>query len=306
MIRHLLRASYHHFVKPRFVRYRLATAGAALHLDFYGEGIGFFAQLAAILQFFRHAEAPGFQPVVSLTSLNYLDSDMGDDWFEYYFERRLPAVTASASQGLRIGNIKELPEFERDLSLAEANALFDKYVRIKPDITGAVDQFCRAHAIGPGIVGVHYRGTDKVGEAALVAYDAVFSAIGAVLAGRPGARGLFVTSDEQAFIGRIAARFPELDIVTLNDSRRSDDGQPVHLGQRAPGNYALGRDALMNSLVLSRCGAVVRSTSFLSAWASIFNPALPVVLLNTPYDHKLWFPEREIMKGAVLARNLTT
>lgn len=304
MIRNLLRANYHRFIKPRYVQYRLATAGPALHLNFYGEGIGFFAQLSAILDFFRHAEARGFQPYVRLTSLNYLDSDKGDDWFDYFFERQLPPGAPAAGRALRIGNIREMPEFERDLSLAEANALFFRHVRIKPDITGAVDGFCRAHAIGPDTVGVHYRGTDKVEEAARPAYDAVFAVIDAVLARRPGAAGLFVASDEQAFIDAAASRFPGLTITVFDDSARSRDGQPLHFGGRAPGNYALGRDALMNSLILSRCGGVVRSTSFLSAWSSIFNPDLPVVLLNTPYDDKLWFPERQIMRSAVLARDL--
>lgn len=303
MIRHLLRAAYHRSIKPRYVRYRLATARSALHLDFYGEGIGLFAQLSACLNFFRHAEARGFLPFVRLSSLNYLDSDMGDDWFQYYFDHRMlgDAHSSSASRVLKIGNVKEMPDFDHDLSLAEANALFFRYVRIKPEIIDAVDRFCQAYLVGEFTVGVHYRGTDKVVEAALLAYDAVFSIIDTVLTQRPGVKGLFVASDEQAFIGRVASRFPDLQITAFDDSVRSRDGRPVHLGQRAPGNYLMGRDALMNSLILSRCGAVVRSTSFLSAWSSIFNPALPVILVNTPYDHKLWYPEREIMKTAILA-----
>jgi hypothetical protein len=39
---------------------------------------------------------------------------------------------------------------------------------------------------------------------------------------------------------------------------------------------------------------LIRTTSFLSAWASIFNPGLKVILLNKPYPNKFWFPESEI------------
>ena len=46
----------------------------------------------------------------------------------------------------------------------------------------------------------------------------------------------------------------------------------------------------------SKCTAVIRTTSFLSAWASIFNPDLKVVLLNKPYSNRLWYPEREILR----------
>ena len=35
---------------------------------------------------------------------------------------------------------------------------------------------------------------------------------------------------------------------------RSSDGAPVHLGSPKVGNYAMGRDAFINALLLARCG----------------------------------------------------
>jgi hypothetical protein len=55
------------------------------------------------------------------------------------------------------------------------------------------------------------------------------------------------------------------------------------------GNYRKGEEALINCLLLSRCCALIRTTSFLSAWASIFNPALPIV-----------FAERTIRKKSLV------
>jgi len=128
-------------------------------------------------------------------------------------------------------------------------------------IDAAVDQFCQTYLIGAGTLGTHYRGTDKEEEAALLGYDAAFSKVGEVPMQRPGVTNLFVASDEQAFIDRTAGCFPHLSVATFEASVRSQDGRPVHLGQRAPGNDLMGRDALMNSLLLSRCGAVVRKGS---------------------------------------------
>jgi hypothetical protein len=56
-------------------------------------------------------------------------------------------------------------------------------------------------------------------------------------------------------------------------------------------NYKKGEGALIDCLLLSRCNTLIRTTSFLSAWASIFNPKLPIVLVNRPYPNKFWFPE---------------
>ena len=308
MLKRFLREKYHRHIKPGLVKRRLARARSVLNLEFHGEGIGFFAQLSACLHVFRHAEARGLIPLIKLSSLNYLDSTMGDDWFHYYFDHQAVPEDALRSNRrvLRIGNISEMPDFSSALSLAEANALFFRHVQIKPEIDGAVDQFCRGHLITASTLGVHYRGTDKGEEAALLGYDIAFSKIDAVLARRPATTNLFVASDEQAFIDRAAARFPHLPVVTFDDSVRSQDGRPVHLGQRVSGNYLMGRDALMNSLLLSRCGAVVRTTSFLSAWSSIFNPALPVFLLSVPYSDKLWFPEREIIRSATFVNGDAT
>ena len=302
MLKRFVRKRYHQHIKPRLVRRRLATAKLVLDLEFHGAGIGFFAQLSACLHAFRHAEARGLIPLIKLSSLNYLDSAMGDDWFLYYFDHQVSPGDKRHSnrRTLRIGNIREMPDFSADLSLSEAKALFFRHVRFKPDIGGAVDQFCHAHLIGASTLGIHYRGTDKGDEASLLGYDTAFSKIDAVLTRRPDTTNLFVASDEQAFIDRVAARFPHLPVIMFDDSVRSQDGRPVHQGQRAAGNYLMGRDALINSLLLSRCGALVRTTSFLSAWSSVFNPDLPVFLLNIPYSDKLWFPEREIIRSATL------
>jgi hypothetical protein len=73
-----------------------------------------------------------------------------------------------------------------------------------------------------------------------------------------------------------------------DDHYRSAGGNPVHI---ALGNgYDKGEDALINALLLSKCATVIRTTSFLSAWASIFNPTLRVVLLNKPYVNRICYP----------------
>jgi hypothetical protein len=63
------------------------------------------------------------------------------------------------------------------------------------------------------------------------------------------------------------------------------------------GQYEKGEDALVNALLLSRCSTLIRTTSFLSAFTSIFNPKLKVILLNKPYDRYLWYPETEILNS---------
>ena len=51
----------------------------------------------------------------------------------------------------------------------------------------------------------------------------------------------------------------------------------------------------MNCLILSRCAALLKTASILSGWSKLFNPALPVVMLNRPPEENLWFPERVLV-----------
>jgi hypothetical protein len=76
---------------------------------------------------------------------------------------------------------------------------------------------------------------------------------------------------------------------------RSTTIQNFYQQDLGEGNYRKGQEALINCLLLSRCSTLIRTTSFLSAWASIFNPGLPIVLLNEPYAKSLWYPEKVLI-----------
>jgi hypothetical protein len=45
---------------------------------------------------------------------------------------------------------------------------------------------------------------------------------------------------------------------------------------------------------------LLRTSSSLSGWASVFNLRLPVLMLNQPYPKNLWFPERCVVPRATL------
>jgi hypothetical protein len=121
-----------------------------------------------------------------------------------------------------------------------------------------------------------------------------------VISSCANSRNLFVASDSAAFIRHAREQILDFPVTNLDDSVRSTGDEPIHLGNARVGNYEMGCDALLNALVLSRCGSLVRTTSFLSGWASIFNPSIPVSMLNVPYAKTLWFPEAVIVPTARL------
>jgi hypothetical protein len=158
-----------------------------------------------------------------------------------------------------------------------------------------VDDFWKACGADGSVLGIHFRGTDKSSEAPRVSWSHCLAILEAHLRDRPDFQGVFVASDEQAFVRFIAKSVKRRPVYWRDDHYRSSDGRPIHTTVGVVGGYEKGQDALVNALLLSKCSTLIRTTSFLSAWASIFNPTLKVVLLNKPYEGKIWYPESAIL-----------
>ncbi|MBR0801297.1 hypothetical protein JQ615_38720 [Bradyrhizobium jicamae] len=256
-----------------------------------------FAQMNFCLYMARYVEGTGQHLHITLNSENYLDPDYGPNWFDYFFFQK-EAGTASSRSPIEISSNSQLPLTWDGLTLDEANRIFFSHFGVHEEIMQAVDDFVQENDIGDHTLGVHYRGTDKHTEAAPVEIsDALNKVRSSISCGHW--RNVFVASDVTEFVETAQKhRLSGLRVACLDDSVRSRGNDPVHLGGARLGNYAMGRDALLNALVLSRCGSLIRTTSFLSAWCSIFNPSMPVSLLNVPFSKTLWFPEAAILPSA--------
>jgi hypothetical protein len=147
---------------------------------------------------------------------------------------------------------------------------------------------------GPA-VGIHFRGTDKTIEAPRVSWNYCLQVLQTYLKTDGRIKAVFVASDEQEFVDFVVQSVRDIPIFSYEDYYRyqpSDDLPPYRI---AGGEYEKGEDALVNALLLSRCVTLIRTTSFLSAFAPILNRELKIILLNMPYDPYLWYPEIGIL-----------
>lgn len=183
-------------------------------------------------------------------------------------------------------------EFKGDF--ARAHALWNKYFAWKPALLDEAQAFTEQHFRGR-VLGVHFRGTDKK-EGDPVTYQDMDVVLDDYLSRFPVGhfQTLFVTSDEQAYIKHVQARFGHrLNVVYRQDALRSQTRTPVHFAwaRRTPGlhPHSVAVDAIVNMLLLARCNAVLKTTSALSAWAKIVNPGLEIWRINGFWFS--WFPE---------------
>lgn len=263
--------------------------------------IGFFAQINWILPFLDYCEIRGLIPNIELTGHLYSVPARGRNWLAHHFQ-----VSSSSERISRtFQNISEIvfPEgLIESMTIQRANFLIGKYLPIHPDHLNEVEGFVASMFGGTGALGIHYRGTDKVGnindpgiEAPRLAWEHLRKRIDCYLSENPACPTIFIASDEPAMKQKVMEYYHDRNVSTYNDTQISRNGKAVHLDWSEGDNFQKGREAVVNSLLLSRCSHLIRTCSFLSAFSVIFKPSVTTETLNRPYEGKLWFPDREII-----------
>lgn len=262
------------------------------------QSIGLFATLTHCLLLCKFCLEEDFFPIFSIENDLY-----GRNWFDRFFRHRaIPTAADGELKSILITDRLEINAVtrgakEREISdeltsISEGARLFHRFLGIKEEIRQLLDADA-ARLISEGMVGVHYRGTDKfVLESLPVAYSDVLEATErAADAKRP----IYLASDDPDFFEFMAAHTPP---GRLTYARRP--AGPSHYIEA--GTFQKGLEALTDAWLLSRCSLLVKTPSLLSAWSVIFNPAIPVILVGAPKrkpypeDHALrdgigYFPE---------------
>jgi hypothetical protein len=258
---------------------------------------GFFAQLNWCLYIFEYARVHDLAVRVALISENYRVDANRRDWLLEFFDYRKPFDIPESEAAAHRKHIREHGQLgfsiTPDLSLEAAHDVFFATLAIKPRFLAEADAFVAEHFAELPVLGIHYRGTDKGGEAELVTHETMAERARTMIAAGEY-RTVFVASDEERFINYIETALGDVSVVSREDYERSNNDNAIH--QHRAGGSLIGVDALLNALLLSRCDAVLRTTSFLSAWSAIINPRLKLETVNTPYADALYYPEREIIR----------
>jgi hypothetical protein len=182
--------------------------------------------------------------------------------------------------------------YEHLLSLEDASSIFSKYYEVAPEILGELSVMARALQIGAHTLGVHYRGTDKEVETGRVTWHTFIEAVQETISENPHIRNILLSSDEPEFLAFFHQQIWTLQIIEVPSLLLSRNGKPPHYSGHD--GLAVGREALLTCLLLSQCGLLLKTPSFLSAWSKIFNPALSVQIILSAGRHPTYFPDSHI------------
>lgn len=166
--------------------------------------------------------------------------------------------------------------------------LWHSYFAIPPRIQTEAEKV----NIGTKTLGVHYRGTDKNKanwDTNPVSQNDFIALIKDFLQGHPEINSLFIATDEFSFVENASHELSRLRVVNLGEVRSHKilDHSPQK-----------GDRALLDAVLLSRCGYLLKCSSALSGFAKVLNPELEAyrvsaskLFLDIPY-----FPEAYIPK----------
>lgn len=258
---------------------------------------GFFSVMQIVLCCLLYCEERNLTPMISARGGSYGDAEGKVDWLGECFDNITPVPVPPSGLRLRTSIVSDLGDlgfrrYELGLELKRASAVFLSNFRPTTAIRAEVEAIRQRLHIGASTLGVHFRGTDKKYEAHTIEWDALCRRVEETLAAEPQLTNIFVSSDEQPFLDFFVKRGFAVPVNVAPARLLSTGEKPVHFSGH-PG-LAIGREALVTSLLLASCGYLLKTPSYLSGWSKVFNPSLPVKLVVPPRDSAFWFPDNQI------------
>jgi len=283
---------------PYLVKMRSTNGYYAI--DFDSDWNGFGSRIVKTLEILFYCDIKGLTPLIKY---NYQEkTDKNKDYFkEIFFYKQPVTIEEKKIKFTKIRDNDELwkIDYNQKLRLDFAKSLFDKYLGINRDVLNEVATFKEQWFQDKKILGVHYRGTDKVGEALLVPKERLLECITQVIENDPVLKIIFLSTDDKEIIDFLKRSSLPLPLVYRDDSVRSGDGEQFHRKQEVSKSL-INRDAIVNCLLLSNCHVLLKTASILSDCSVIFNPSIEVKVMSIPHNNDLtWWPATEINKYAI-------
>jgi hypothetical protein len=158
------------------------------------------------------------------------------------------------------------------LTLSQATQIWNKNFDFPQDVKEKAAKFIHQYFDGhQRILGVHFRGTDKQDDIVLTNPTPVSLYLRVIqeYLQTHQVDKIFIASDCQYFVDQIQ----KIHSKTCTQSHlRSTSGTALWKNHEIYNNVALGKEALLDCLILSKCHTVIQGQSALSSFATVLNP----------------------------------
>lgn len=251
---------------------------------------GFFSIFLHVLSHIVYASQKGYKIVVDMENYptlyneTYKYLDTNNAW-EYYFQQPddISLETANKYKNIIFSSFlpvkEEIPSYMATQQnpityemIENLSIYVEKYIKINKTILDEVES--QKKQWGENILAVHIRGTDMyntLNHPIPVSIDMYYKAIDEILKNKK-INKIFCCTDEESILQKMKLRYGELIVST--SSLRSTDGKALHTNgnfKRENHKYNLGKEVLIDALLLSSCDYLICGHSSVAYGAIILN-----------------------------------
>jgi hypothetical protein len=160
-----------------------------------------------------------------------------------------------------------------------ANKTINEYIGIKQFVLDNINNiWSKFFDPTDYVIGIHVRGTDKVWGGKKIVPNDYIPFIDKISSKNKNVK-IFLATDDPDYIQPIVEKYG--DIVKYTDAQR--DKENIFLSDKGS-NYHKGLEVLTDSLLLSKCNFLIKSSSAVSEFAIYFNINLHNNSINLQYD----------------------
>lgn len=245
---------------------------------------GLFACFYCILYGLFICEMEHLKPIIVLDKNHlYYDELYGNNIFTYYY--KVEDIGQEPLGTIHVLNPSKFLHFCR-ISTKEkyiSNILIKKYFILEDNLKKTIRDFSRDYFLGSRILGVHYRGKDKIKETHLVPFSEYLIKIDFLLDNNICDKVFFVT-DELHLRKYVSARYQNKVILYNLEADYSNIGPDKREGlhfSNLNSPYLHAKDALLECYLLSECHLFMSSNhSSMSLFATFINPRLAHIIIE--------------------------
>ncbi len=242
-------------------------------------GTGFFSNVLFVINHLMIAKKKNYIPIVDMENFPTIYNEYNkiyktkNSW-EYYFNNfnNINLNEVYESKNVIITSNKFEVSFEKDLISDEAKKTFRQNLKIKNRYKKIIDFFSKKHFKNYKILGVHFRGTSykaSAGHPFPATKKQMLNIINKLLVTEKYEK-IFLVTEEENYKNFLINKFGN-KIIYIPSSFRSDSNDAFKVYPRKKHRYKLGREALVESCLLSKCDGLVYVTSNIASAAIAWN-----------------------------------
>ena len=242
-------------------------------------GTGLFSNVTFVLNHLKICKKYNFIPVVDMENFKTIYNEKRkisntDNAWEYYFEKlndfSLDEVYKSKNVLLTSDKFFNFFSYSMDLDI-EMTKILKEQIKIKKNLFNSFKRISNIFK-NQKILGIHFRGTSykrSPGHPLPATKKQMFKMTKNLIEEKKIDK-IFLVTEEQNYLDFFCNKFPD-KIIYINCCYRSNKNDAFEIYPRDRHRYKLGREALIETLLLSKCDYFIYLCSNVSSAAISFN-----------------------------------